>query len=1372
MVQSYRNNRQGYYTDCQYDTTPIGALVPNLKSGANSYDHDFIPFGAADTPRLTEFAGNAYNNGDDPAYTHEGYLYCDGTEYNILDYPILYEVIGNDYGGRASTGIDVTAAGSGYTVLSAVTISAPPTGGVQATAEVESVNGTGGILAISVINPGSGYVTSPTVTVAGGTSATFVVRLSITGGFIQNITSANVMSYYGDQYMGTFKVPDTVCRKIVGNGPVFGANSPTIGNESLAVGVTGGKWYLDQSTQDNYFSLGRITTTGYDKVIETTSCTIIGSQTVKITMEDKKIPSIFQHQHAIYHTVPGNDTWVSRSSGDRYLRSYDSDTGKTYRFDPTTGEELRHNHALLRQPIVNTDVATYDFLDYKGGDGGIGAIKDVPDPGTAAGSSFKPQPGYTTEKPYDEQYYLASGDSASGSIEFVTTIPNPTLERFSSTAQIGGRKTTEGGQAVYDYSQEWEYTSPGSYQIPFSSITGTPTKLIYTLIGGGGSGAAGNIDGNDGQASTITAGSTLVLNAGGGSKGGASSNNTGGGGGNGGVATESGSLAPSAAVSGFSGTAGANDEILQSTSSTDPGGGGTGGTSVGNVYSVPGDKGKGSNGCRVLLGGLDGVYDFTFTLSNTTNQAGTFNFVDANNNAITNASQVEFWLKGGRGGDGWSRNGPGASDNNNKGGYGALLYLDLNTSGTSLVDFFSPAAPGWNVCVGAGGNGRLVGNNYAINGADGGYGGLGSSTTSNQVAMPVGAHGGGGGAVTVLRNGTAIVAGAAGGGGGAGDGMENWGTNNFTTTSSDGTLSAGTSGGTYPGGEGYSDGLQGSSSGTIGVGSGGQGGQYGCVGGGGGGGGAGVSSGRTADGQTGQPYGLGGAPGGPGGEPGAWGGHFGGRGGRQGLSEYKTTFFGTGQLSDHTEQHGSVRCKITYNNNKWTAAGGGGGSGSVWRGDVSFGSIGSPSTIDIFVGSGGSGISTSSPNTGSTNNANGGYAKIGVGVITGYTGGVDSITPAGLIESASQSQTVWDVTLQTNGVGTGTGGNFILPTGTGGANPQLPTVLFRGGGKSNSGTITATGYDQTGTGHAQGTVTATASGILQSFTLSTTGGTNTGYTEKPYVYFLHGCGGGSFATCQFANVSVSNVTLDGTAADYAAGKWLKFGGEGNPSAADGQDRWVILKAQDMTYVNYFSIKACRGNGVNGGDVPEEGMKVEYQLPGTTTWTYIDTIINPSAIRNDPLSGMAVPACGQGVAHDGTAGATKWYTYSVAIPAAAQAASTKIRLYQQRAAGATENAGDKDHYGICEFIYHRQKATIQQFTSASGEIRRNTVDFLEYNVQGETGAGYTYSSGLGCGDATLTMKSTTKIEPQATIDPDYDVPLISEYVTTKYLIKAF
>ena len=61
-------------------------------------------------------------------------------------------------------------------------------------------------------------------------------------------------------------------------------------------------------------------------------------------------------------------------------------------------------------------------------------------------------------------------------------------------------------------------------------------------------------------------------------------------------------------------------------------------------------------------------------------------------------------------------------------------------------------------------------------------------------------------------------------------------------------------------------------------------------------------------------------------------------------------------------------------------------------------------------------------------------------------------------------QYVWDVSIKSNGSGTGNTGNFKLPV------TQVPTVLFRGGGKSNDGTTTSNGYNQSGTGHAQATV--------------------------------------------------------------------------------------------------------------------------------------------------------------------------------------------------------------------------------------------------------------------------------------------------------------
>ena len=1486
MVQSYRNNRKGFYTDCYQDTTPVGTIVSNLKSGANTYDHEFINK-ATNLHKLEDFAGNAYNNGDDPAYTHDGYLYCDGTEYNIKDYPTLYEILGVQYGGRASTGIDVTAAGSGYATTSSVTISAPPAGGTQATAQVGSVNGTGGILTVDVLNPGAGYVTPPTVTVADGTSATFSVRLS-SAGVIQGITTANVFDYYGEAYLGTFKVPDTVTRKIVGNGPVFGQNSPTIGNLSMTVGATGGAWYLDQDQQDDYFSLGRITTTGYDKVVETVQSTIIGSQTVKVTMEKKKLPSIFQHSHTVYHSIPGISTWPAMASGDRYLQGYRATTGGLSRWFPSTGVVLEHAHGLLRLPITNNTIATYDFMDYKGGDEGVGAVKNVPDSSTATGNTYSPQPGFSTEIPYDDQFYLASGASNSGSYEFQTAIANPTLLKFTSASDIGGRKTTTGGQAQYDYSQEWEWSTPGSYSINTNTITGTPDQLIFTVCGGGGSGAAGNWAGNDGQPSSVTAGSALIVTAGGGEGGNASSGVTGGTGGLGGTASETGSLDPTGSTPGNAGQQGANDEYPEQTNSTNPGGGGAAGTAAG-FYNA----GAGSAGDRVLLGGLSGSFDSTLTAD------GSFDLTSVQGGLIS----VQFTLKGGRGGNAWNRgtannwyNNPAAlvwkltrsngtevtnsltekgswvqssntnpgsgwttlmnnygiyktlpannvddpwagswqthstvkyltadtynirieSDNygwikiinattgdpnfgailidreiqynvqlagqgaedisltlatgsyiietrvknavvegdgtadNNMGGYGALVTLNLDPG--QFTDFKSAPAPGWNVIVGSGANGRNGGTNSQS--GNGGYGGEGDANANSNY---VGRHGGGGGACTVLRRGTQIVAGAGGGGGAGADGGED--------PQSDDAQSPGQSGGAYPGGAGTYTGLQQSSSGTIGTGSGGTGGEYGCVGGGGGGGGGGVSSGSTLPANPppggGSNYGGGGAPGGPGGTPGSWGGHQGGKGGQQGISEYKSNYFSSGTLAAHDEQDGSARLQVSYNANKWTAAGGGGGSGSQWYSSVRWDEIGSPATINVVVGAGGGSVTPGGNNTGSTSAAGDGYVKVGVGTIIGYDGGVTGETTGDVVESGSQTDTIFDISINSNGTGTGTGGNFKLPS------TQVPTVLFLGGGKSANGTPTATGYDQANTGHATGTVTVSA-GAVTGVSLATTSGTNTGYTEQPYVYLLHGAGGGSWINTTFAGVSVSGVTLGGSAAPYT--NFLKFGGAGRST---NRDRWAVLKSQDTSAVNYFGIKAARGNGVNGGDVPEEGLKVEYQVAGSTSWVYIDTIINPTASRTDPLSGMIVPACGTGQAHDGTSGDTKWYTYAVALPSAAKAPATKIRLYQQRSVqGGTDNDGDVDHYGICEFIYFREKTTSLVFVPSAGSIKRNTVDFLEYNVQGEVGPGVTYSSGLGCSDATMTLKSTTKIEPQATIDPDYHVPLITPYVTCKYLIKAF
>jgi hypothetical protein len=68
------------------------------------------------------------------------------------------------YGYGMASGAIVTLAGSGYTVAPAVTLSAPPAGGTQATAVAVLLNG--GVSQIQVTDGGSGYESAPTVTIA------------------------------------------------------------------------------------------------------------------------------------------------------------------------------------------------------------------------------------------------------------------------------------------------------------------------------------------------------------------------------------------------------------------------------------------------------------------------------------------------------------------------------------------------------------------------------------------------------------------------------------------------------------------------------------------------------------------------------------------------------------------------------------------------------------------------------------------------------------------------------------------------------------------------------------------------------------------------------------------------------------------------------------------------------------------------------------------------------------------------------------------------------------------------------------------------------------------------------------------------------
>ena len=1372
--QTYRNNRKGFYTDFCVESTPIGAIVPSLKTEKNSYDHQYIKSGAAAYPALTERVGDAYANGDDPAYTHPGYLYCDGSEYNIHDFPALYEIITNDYGGTPSQGVDITTAGSGYTSPPTVTFSPPPTAvapAVNYTAEGSVSVANGAVTGFNLDASGNGYTSVPTIVVgdqwatgkvyvtgdqvfnlgkvytatSGGTSGATgpshttgsvsdgavtwsyagvqavltCVRIHPSTGIVVRISKQNVTEWMGHSNLGTFKVPDMIAKKVVGNGPVYGNNSPNIGNSTLGVGTTGGAWYLDTDQQDNYFSVGRIITTGYDDVLDSVSCDIIGAHAITIRMDDQKLSGPPQHTHAVYSSEPNDFASIAQAGGDRYLRSYTSTTKKIDRFEPSGGQVLRHKHGLLRRPNTSLDVATYDVLDYRGGAGDAGSIQN---PRNQADD---------TDTPYEDQKYLASGGSNAGTWQTQIVVPAPTFQSAKGApfgdAIIGGRETVQDpGDPIYDWSYDQTWTS-GSASISLSGISGTPDAFKVTLTGGGGSGGAGQTAGNDGGDSEFKFdnGDKFWIKAEGGSGGGACIGPDGSGGGSGGTGggTEDlapNSIGPSSNLDGGNGGAGTGSKKFVTQQQTDPQTGGAGG-----FNNLP-NFGDGTAGQNVKVGGQSGTLTMTATPQNQTDQC-TISFSDGSPSVNTDGTfplaaydQVNsayFVLKGGKGGLGYLPNflpswGAPASG---PAGQGAALTIQVSTA---VIPTFTTQI--WRVKLGGGGgyttspcgSGLYWSGGCAHHTATGGVGGQGSRPNSSYQL----AYGGGGGAATILYNKTGssgyqVVAGAGGGGGQGSSGYD---------------MGAGT------GGQPAVVGASGFPSLDIDAGETGS--AAGCIGGGGGGGGGGCN-------QPGQSSAQGGEGGGPSGDA----GHLGGKGGQQGVSAWRNDKFTSGSKADHSDNDGSASLTIQYNNDYWTAGAGGGGAGGIWLTSGAWSDLGGATSCSYTVGGGGAGVSQGGQTEGQSSAGQGGQVRLQVGVITGYTGGKIVITTGTWVTSASKDKDKWDLTMENDGAGTGDAGAFKLPV------DQAPTVLFAGGGGSGAA--------------------ATANLVnnrVTSFTL-TAGGS--GYTEAPMVYILHGSGGGCYTSATI-NSSTGVVTgLSSPTGTYTYDKYLKFGGA---LGSDAGNRFAILKSVDTTNVEFFSIKAARGNNINGGDKSEEVLQVKYQLAGQSNWNPMGTIIDSELSVSDALLGTVAPVdTGTTSGNpDGDSGATKWRTWSVEVPQPARAPDTRFMLEQPMPApGSTNDTGqDKDHYGIVECVYWRKKTTQDVFVPESGAIQRSAIDSLNYNIEGTSSA--TYQSGLTAGEAQVTLKSTTKIEPVASIVPDKDIPMIESYRTCKYLIKAF
>lgn len=144
---------------------------------------------------------------------------------------------------------NITNYGSGYTTVPAITISAPPAGGTQATAQavVQWLSGDilGRVVCIKITNPGSGYTSAPSVTIGAPASGTTATADAYIGGPSEIVFPYGVYRMVGGVSIGAFSSP-TPRGEITfnGNGSVLRMDAANqthfiVGEESSFIRFTG-----------------------------------------------------------------------------------------------------------------------------------------------------------------------------------------------------------------------------------------------------------------------------------------------------------------------------------------------------------------------------------------------------------------------------------------------------------------------------------------------------------------------------------------------------------------------------------------------------------------------------------------------------------------------------------------------------------------------------------------------------------------------------------------------------------------------------------------------------------------------------------------------------------------------------------------------------------------------------------------------------------------------------------------------------------------------------------------------------------------------------------------------------------------------------
>ena len=876
------------------DGTVNFATIKKPGYGYSNGDVVYIIQPGSDGLARVEIVTTTSSTADNPEEQYPGFLYCDGSEYNASDYPLLYQVLSDDYGG---TGGNYDPEDFGST--SAVTFKVPDY-------KTRKLVGAGG-----GVSGGGSPVSGNVISAVGATGGKWyfskndqetlydIGNIVISGydnvtDFVAGTLSGEVTIKIGPlQEKLIAAVPEHEHAILTSEAPEAGAfEGAGFFADDHAAGYKNGTGQVNfflpsggvplfhthgivdyvipdpnASTYGNVSGIGEV-----DQVIISSSAIVSSASQTTITITDHELQTGYKIRVADTTQTTLGSVNVDGTSvpfginSEWYVIKLDDDT--------IALAKDKYSALRLEQLIFSTN-----------GSGGQITL---------------------------DTHYLAAGNFPS---ELITTIvqPTPTEWDIDDNYVIGGKPVIIPGDTFTTTVQKANETTAGTYGVSAPTADELPLAGISVALGGaGGFGATTDSapGGGDNTSYTFSAGGysheIRATGGSGGTRGDSGGNGGSGGGGyiyvsSGGTTVETINLANLSAGDTGTLTSGVEYTLV----SYYPGEAGTGGSSssggTGGASSYIG--GAGGDGARTLFTGTNDVVE-SFTTPSSDYQS-----YNIPNDWPLDKLQAD--VRGGGGGTGGR-------------GDGGSWYAGNGGDGKKVVANISPGNNG-TLRVYVGGGGSAGGNRSAGSGGAGfSEGGGGGNSTG-------GGAGGGAGGSSAVGTPSAIIVGAGGGGGGGGGG------DNSQGSDQNGQLNA-------------TDGAQ--ELDDLFSGTGARGGDSVCSGGGGGGGGGGVGVGAGIGGGGGGGNGSNARRDGFGGKRGQSAVKSEGTGptatlvtqddaGNGGIAGPGTTAGGG---------NGSVTFTATENQTYYGSGGGGGGSGAYF--ELQFTEVGNGSSGTLVVGGG------------------------------------------------------------------------------------------------------------------------------------------------------------------------------------------------------------------------------------------------------------------------------------------------------------------------------------------------------------------------------------------------------------------------------------